>query len=113
VGSDSYEKNINDYFWLYKAANSRDRICLGTIDYGQYRLADAYKCFIKEVGWDKSFLLFRTERNQYFIQDLRSLKGKSLEHFGKYLYGPFNEQEFISMRDSFQVDKELDFEISY
>jgi hypothetical protein len=53
IGADSYEKSVNDYFWLYSNTYETDNVCLGTIDYEKYRLGNSYLCFINDVGWDK------------------------------------------------------------
>ena len=112
IGADTYEKSVNDYFFLYSDTYKTDKVCLGTIDYN-YRIGDGYGCFIKKIGWDNFFLIYQTKQDKYFIQDLRQLKGKHPEEFKRYLYGPFNIKQFELERGNLQVDKDLDFSISY
>jgi hypothetical protein len=42
VGADTYEKSVNDYFFLYSNTYKTDKVSLGTIQDGQYRIADGY-----------------------------------------------------------------------
>lgn len=112
IGADTYEKAVNEYFFLYSVNNKTDNVCLGTIDDG-HRIGDGYNCLIKKAGWDTSFLIFHTKNDQYYIQDLKELKQKQPDEYKAYLYGPFNKKQFDSMRDSLQVDKSLSFSVEY
>lgn len=113
MGADTYEKTINEYFWIYRDDSPSASVCLGTIDYGQYRLGDNYLCSVKKVGWNKSFLIAQTESNQFMIQDLKFLKARPSSDFGQYKYGPLSRQQFSRLRDSLRVEKDLDFQITY
>lgn len=113
MGPDSYEKSVNAFFWLYRDDSSSADICLGTVDYGQYRLADSYLCAVKKIGWNESFLIAQTKNEQFIIQDLRPLKGKPSSVFVNYKYGPFSKQQFNLVKDSLHVDRGLDFQTTY
>ncbi len=112
TGADTYEKSINDYFFLYSSTYKTDNVCLGTIN-NNYRIGDSYEYSIEKAGWDESFLIFQTKQDKYFIQDLRNLKGIYPKEFRKYLYGPFSKEQFDKRRDSLNVDRELEFSLEY
>jgi hypothetical protein len=113
IGADTYERSVNDNFFLYSNTSKSDNVCLGTIDANAYRFADNYLCSIKKVGWDKSFLIVKTNNEQYYIQHLNKLDGLYPEEFVRYLFGPLNESDYNRYRDSLRVDTDLDFKISY
>ena len=112
IGADTYEKNINSYFWLYSNDYSTNNLSLGTIDYS-YRIGDGYLHGIKQIGWDKSFMIIRTHSDKYYIQDLRNLSNKTSKDFKKYLHGPYSKLNFDNNRDSMNVDDNLDFILDY
>ena len=110
---DGYQKKINNYFFLYSENGDAYNICLGSIEYGQYRLSDNYICTIKKIGWDKSFLIVETGNHKYFIQELSNLRGKNLEVFRKYLHGPLPIDQYQHIRDSLHVAKNLGFTLTF
>ena len=111
MGADTYEKDVNDYFWLYSHTYKTDNVSLGTIDEG-YRFGDGYLSGIKKIGWNKSFLIVQTTGG-YFIQDLRSLRDLPIDSFRKHLYGPLSREQFTIKSDSFNVDSALKIDESY
>ena len=112
IGADTYEKDVNEYFWLYSHDYSTSNVSLGTIEHG-YRLGDGYLHGIKQIGWDQSFMIIRTHSGKYYIQDFRNLKNKPIEDFKRYLYGPLSKLSYDSKRDALHVDENLHFELTY
>jgi hypothetical protein len=113
-GPDSYEKEVNQYFFLYSDDYSTWDVRLGTIDSKGYGIGNGYLSFIKRIGWDDSFLICETKIKGYFIQDLRYLKGKHPDQFWTDRYGPYEKQSaFNAKRDSLGVSQDLEFGISY
>jgi hypothetical protein len=58
-------------------------------------------------------LVCEARGSQYFIQDLRNLKGRNVEDFKHHLCGPLTKERFEDKRDSLGVDEDLGFSISY
>jgi hypothetical protein len=72
TGADTYEKSVNNYFFLYSSNYKTDNVCLGIID-NNSRIGDSYECSINKAGWDDSFLIFQTKQGEYFIHNSRKL----------------------------------------
>jgi hypothetical protein len=113
IGADHYEKGVNDQFWLYSISSNSGNVCLGTIDEKDYRFTDSYICNIKKIGWDNNFIIIQLENQDYYIQDLEKIKKLNNSKFINFLYGPFNKIQFDQRLDSFDVDANLAFTISY
>ncbi|MBK8699839.1 MAG: hypothetical protein IPN29_10005 [Saprospiraceae bacterium] len=113
IGADTYEHSVNDFFWLYSDTYSTDKVCLGTVEMGEFRIGSGYCCYIRKIGWDKSFIIIQNDNNEYYIQDCRKLKDQDVKVFRKFLHGPFNENQFEYCKDSLHIDKDLEFKIEY
>lgn len=113
MGADTYEKSVNDFFFLYSDTYKTNNICLGVIDDNNYRIENGYQCSIVRIGWDKSFLILENYNNEFFIQDLRSLQKNKADTFNKYLFGPLTQQMFYKKRETLNIDKDLKFKINY
>lgn len=113
IGADTYEKSVNDFFFLYSDTYKTDNVCLGIIDYEDYRIGNSYTCSIKRIGWDKSFLIIENHNSNFFIQDLRKLEKNNADSFQKYFYGPMTKSKFYEKCKELKVDKNLKFKINY
>ena len=109
IGSDTFEKEVNECFWLHQDSESEETY-LGTIDKGA-RFTDKYLGPIDRIGWDEEYILLKEKSGDYYIQPIN--KDQSIEKVKTDLVGPLTETEFKNLKQAHQVDEKLDFEIQY
>ena len=110
MGADSYEKEINEYFWIYGESLNNEKF-VGTIEKGGYRFSDNHICFIEKIGWNKNFIIVKSKFKNYYIQPI--IENISVNKMKKYLKGPFTESQFLIERKKMKIPKSLKFKIIY
>ncbi len=110
VGADSYEKEVNAYFFLHREYGSR-KTYLGTVEDGGYRIADAYLGPVAQIGWNDAHVIVQDKYDRYYIQPIPD--GASLAQVRRELKGPFTYAEFRAQRVKLGVDEGLEFELAY
>jgi hypothetical protein len=110
VGADSYEKEVNEYFFLHREYGSR-KTYLGTIEDGGYRIADGYMGPVAQIGWNDAHVIVQDKHNRYYIQPIPH--GASLAQVRRALKGPFTHAEFRAQRVKLGVDEGLEFALAY
>ncbi|MBD0254763.1 MAG: hypothetical protein ICV83_03505 [Cytophagales bacterium] len=110
VGADSYEKEVNEYFFLHREYGTQ-KTYLGTIEDGGYRMANGYLGPVSQIGWNDAHVIVKDKHNRYYIQPIRA--GASLAQVQRELKGPFTYEEFQVQRVKSAVDESLAFELEY
>ncbi len=110
TGADTYEKEVNDYFFLYGEYGDGKRY-LGTIEDGGYRVANGYLGPVAQIGWNDAHVIVQDQHDRYYIQPIR--RGASLAQVQRELKGPFTYVEFRVQRGKLAVDPSLEFALTY
>ena len=110
TGADTYEKEVNDYFFLY-GEYGEGKTYLGTIEDGGYRIADGYLGPVARIGWNDAHVIVQDKHDRYYIQPIPD--GASLAQVRRELQGPFTYAEFQTQRGKLMVDASLEFALEY
>jgi hypothetical protein len=110
TGADSYEKEVNDYFFLHREYGAK-KTYLGTIEDVGYRIANGYLGPVSQIGWNDAHVIVKDKYNRYYIQPIR--RGASLAQVQQALQGPFTYEEFRVQRTRLAVDERLAFTLEY